>query len=192
MLTYLRPAIVMIVLFTVLTGIVYPLAVTGIAQLIVPSIANGSLVVRNGNVVGSKLIGQTFTGDGYFHGRPSAAGQNGYDAAASSGSNLGPISKKLMDRVTEAAKGLREQGATLVPADAVTASASGLDPDISPAYAEWQIDRIARARGWPTDRVRALVEAATDAPLFGLVGERKVNVLKLNLALDAEPQARSG
>lgn len=192
MFAHLRPAIVMTVLFTVLTGLLYPLAVTAVAQLALPSKANGSLVARGDAVVGSALIGQSFTDGRYFHGRPSAAGADGYDAGASSGSNLGPTSKKLIDRVTGAVSELKTQGAADVPADAVTTSASGLDPHISPAFAALQVDRIAKARGLDRARVELILARNTELPVFGIVGEPRVNVLRLNLALDAEPAAGAG
>ena len=182
---YLRPAVAMLGLMTVLTGLIYPLAMTGLTQVLLPGNANGSLIERDGKVVGSTRIGQVFTSDRYFHGRPSAAGQNGYDAAASSGSNLGPLSKKLMDRISGDVARLKSEGAGDVPADAVTASASGLDPNITPANASRQIARIAKARGVDADRVREIVRRHTEMPALGLLGEPRLNVLQLNLALDA-------
>ena len=184
MFNYIRPAVVLMVLFTLLTGVVYPLTMTAVAQLIVPSQANGSLVQHDGKAIGSALIGQRFTSDRYFHGRPSAAGKEGYDAMASSGSNLGPLSKTLMERVQADVAVLRSSGKGAVPADAVTASASGLDPDISPAYAALQIGRIATARRAPEARVRDIVNQQTSSPALGIAGEHRVNVLLLNLALD--------
>ena len=184
MFNYIRPAVVLMVLFTLLTGVVYPLTMTAVAQLIVPSQANGSLLQHDGKAIGSALIGQRFTSDRYFHGRPSAAGKEGYDAMASSGSNLGPLSKTLMERVGADVSVLRPSGKGVIPADAVTASASGLDPDISPAYAALQIARIATARRAPEARVRDIVNQQTSSPALGIVGEPRVNVLLLNLALD--------
>jgi potassium-transporting ATPase KdpC subunit len=184
MLSSARPAIVMMVLFTLLTGLAYPLAITGIAQLVFPAAANGSLVLRDKTVVGSALIGQNFADAKYFWPRPSAAG-NGYDAANSSGSNLGTTSKKLVARVTDSVATLKTAGlAAPLPADAVTASASGLDPHISPAYALAQAGRIASARALVLGDVEALVRAHTEGPLLGILGEPRVNVLELNLALD--------
>lgn len=192
MLTHLRPAIVVLAIFTLLTGVVYPLALTGFAQIALPGPANGSLVTRDGKVIGSSLIGQRFTSDAYFHGRPSAAGADGYDASASSGSNLGPTSKKLIDRVTADAASIEAAENGTVPADAVTSSASGLDPHISPAFAALQIDRVARARGLTAEQVRHLVAQHTQMPTFGVFGEPRVNVLELNLALDAAPHPPIG
>jgi K+-transporting ATPase ATPase C chain len=192
MFQHLRPAIVMLVAFTVLTGLAYPLAITGLAQVAMPSAANGSLIMKDGNVVGSALIGQTFANPAYFHGRPSAA-SNGYDASTSSGSNLGPITQKLLDRVKSSVDELRKEGIEgLLPVDAVTASASGLDPDISPETALLQVPRVAKARNVPEDRVRDLVSAHIESRALGVLGEPRVNVLRLNLALDAGLGGGSG
>ena len=181
----IRPALSMMVLFTILTGLIYPFAILGIGQAAFPAAANGSLVTREGSVVGSSLIGQPFADPRYFWPRPSAAG-NGYDAANSSGSNLGPTNQKLMDRIAETIASLRGTGIEgALPADAVTASGSGLDPDISPAYARAQIARVAASRSLPVETVDQLVAANTEAPALGFFGEPRVNVLKLNLALDA-------
>jgi K+-transporting ATPase ATPase C chain len=182
----LRPALVMTLLFAALLGVLYPLAMTGIGQVLLPAQSNGSIVRdAGGKPIGSTLIGQSFAGAGYFHGRPSAAGK-GYDGLSSSGSNLGPASKALVERVEGDVKTLRTDGAAgPLPADSVTASGSGLDPDISPAFARLQIARVAKARGLPEDQVRALVEKRIERPMIGFLGEERVNVLGLNLALDA-------
>lgn len=187
MLTHLRPALVMLALFTVLTGLAYPLAMTGIAQAFFPAQADGSAIVRDGAAVGSRLIGQTFTSDRYFWGRPSGAGE-GYNARASSGSNLGPTSQALADRLTEEAK---RYGVPIVdiPPELLTTSASGLDPHISPRAALFQAARIAAARSLPMADVQALIAQHTEQPALGIVGEARVNVLALNLALDERSAA---
>ena len=196
MLREIRPAIVVLVALTLITGLVYPLAMTGVAGLIFPRQAQGSLVERDGKVVGSELIGQVFTSDKYFHGRPSATTAPDpkdatktipapYNAANSGGSNLGPSNKALIDRVQGDIEALKKENpATPVPADMVTTSASGLDPHISPEAALFQVSRIAKARNMPEDRIRQLVEDNTEGRFLGLLGEPRVNVLLLNLALD--------
>jgi len=197
MLRHIRPTIVMLLVFSVLTGIAYPLAITGIAQVLFPWQANGSLVEQDGKVVGSALIGQNFIGEKYFHPRPSATTDTDpndatktipapYNAMSSGASNLGPTSKDLSERVkADVAKLHAENPNAPVPGDLVTTSASGLDPDISPAGALFQVPRVAKARNLPEDKVRALVEANTENRFVGLLGEPRVNVLALNLALDA-------
>ena len=183
----LRPALVLFFILTLVTGMAYPLLVTGAAQMLFPAQAAGSLIMRDGNVVGSELIGQNFSSLKYFWGRPSATGPMPYNAAASSGSNIGPLNPALTDAVKSRIEALRaaDPGNTAsVPVDLVTASASGLDPHISPAAAAYQAGRVAKARGLPADKVQAVVDAQTEAPLLGLIGEPRVNVLKLNLALD--------
>jgi K+-transporting ATPase ATPase C chain len=197
MLRELRPAIVMILCFTVLTGLAYPLAMTGIAQMVFPRQANGSLIEKGGKVIGSDLIGQNFEKPGYFHGRPSATTDTDpkdptktipapYNAANSAGSNAGPTSKALIERVQGDVKALKADNPNApIPVDLVTTSASGLDPDISPAAALFQVPRVARERGLPEQRVRDLVTSLTEGRFLGVIGEPRVHVLRLNMALDA-------
>ena len=184
-------AVLMTIVTTLLLGVVYPLVVTGVAQVVFPAKANGQLIERDGKMVGSRIIGQAFSSPGYFRSRPSAAG-TGYDAANSAGTNLGPTNKKLVDAVTAAADAAKQENpAVPVPVDLVTSSASGLDPHISPAAADFQVPRVARERGIPEDEVRRLVSMHSAGRQFGILGEPVVNVLELNLALDTEhPRAK--
>ncbi|MBY0613446.1 MAG: potassium-transporting ATPase subunit KdpC [Beijerinckiaceae bacterium] len=196
MMSHIRPALVMLILFTILTGIIYPLSLTGLAGAILAREAEGSLVEVNGQRVGSSLIGQTFVSERYFHGRPSATSAPDpadatktidapYNAGNSSGSNLGPIAQKLADRLKEDGEALRKAGiAGPLPADAITASASGLDPHISPAFALLQVASVAKARNLSETKVKELLDALIERPLLGLFGEPRVNVLRLNTALD--------
>jgi len=199
MMREIRPAIVVLIALTLITGLIYPLAMTGIAQVLFPYQANGSMIERDGKVVGSELIGQEFTSDKYFHGRPSATTAPDpkdptktvaapYNAANSGGSNLGPSNKALIDRVQgDIATLQKENPGTPVPVDLVTTSASGLDPEVSPEAALFQVPRIAKARKLPEARVRQIVNESTEGRFLGLLGEPRVNVLKLNIALDRLP-----
>ncbi len=189
MTTFIRrvvwPAFALLVMMTLLTGAAYPAVVTAVAQVAFPHQAHGSMIVVDGKAIGSSLIGQAFSDDRYFWGRPSAAGADGYDASSSAGSNLGPTSRALIDRITMEVDRLRAaNGGGPVPVDLVTASASGLDPDISPAAAEYQVARVARARTMSEDDVRAAVARHTQQPMLGFLGEPRVTVLELNLDLD--------
>jgi K+-transporting ATPase ATPase C chain len=188
MLRELKPALILLLLLTVITGLIYPLVVTGIAQTIMSHPANGSLIERDGKAIGSELIGMPFAGPTYFWSRPSATSPYAYNASASSGSNQGPTNPALTDAVTARIKALRDAdpgNTASVPVDLVTASGSGLDPHISPAAAQYQINRVAKARGMDSSKVQALVAQYTEARQFSFLGEPRVNVLKLNLALDA-------
>ena len=192
MIANLRPAIVSMVLFTALLGLAYPLGVTGLAQALFPAQAGGSLI-RNasGEIIGSRWIGQNFKDDAYLRPRPSAAGKDGYDASSSSGSNLGPLNEDLAARIKTDAEALRAESKAPIPVDAVTSSASGLDPHVSPANAARQVPRIAAARKAPAAEVQAVIAANTEGSTLGLLGEPRVNVLAVNLALDARwPRAQ--
>jgi K+-transporting ATPase ATPase C chain len=189
MIKHLKPAIILFVLLSVLTGIIYPAVVTGLAQFLFPYQAHGSLITdKNGKLIGSRLIGQSFSSPGYFWGRPSATGPAPYNAGASSGSNLGPTNPTLADAVKariEALKAADPDNKAPVPVDLITASGSGLDPHISPAAADYQINRVAKARHMKPEKLRALVEANTESRQWGFLGEPRINVLRLNLVLDA-------
>jgi K+-transporting ATPase ATPase C chain len=188
MIAHFRPCLILFVLFTLLTGVAYPALITVIAQTVFHHQANGSVIVQDGKAVGSELIGQTFDDPSYFWGRPSATGPTGYNAAASSGSNLGPTNPALLDAIkarVEAIRVAHPDQSIPVPVDLVTASASGLDPHISPAAAEFQVGRVALARNLSEDKVRELIASNTEGRSFGVLGEPRVNVLRLNLALEA-------
>jgi K+-transporting ATPase ATPase C chain len=187
MLQQLAPALRMTLFLTLLTGLIYPGIVTGLCQVLFAHQANGSLITQNGHVIGSKLLGQNFSKPEYFHPRPSAAGNDGYDPTASSGSNLGPTSQKLVDRMKASADQFHKENPTYtgaIPADAITASGSGLDPDITIANAQAQAARIAQARAAKVDQIQSLIAAQTENRDLGFLGEARVNVLGLNLALD--------
>ena len=185
-----RPAISILVLFTVITGVIYPFAVTGVSQIAMPNLANGSLIIRDGKIIGSELIGQPFAAPEYFWSRPSATSAKPYDAAGSGGSNLGPTNPALIDAIKSRVETLRageskaSGSTTAIPVDLVTASGSGLDPHISAAAAEYQVARVAAARKLTVEQVRTLVSKNTEMPLLGFIGEARVNVLRLNLALN--------
>src|SRR5579862_1771405 len=187
MLSQIRPAILITLILTVITGLIYPFVITGVAQVLFPHQANGSLTMVNGQAVGSDLIGQNFAKPEYFHPRPSAAGDKGYDGMASGGSNLAPTNPALQKRLVESAAAFRKENPTFagaIPADAITASASGLDPHISPDSAFAQCDRVAQTRSLPLERVRDLVQSHIEGRQLGFLGEPRVNVLLLNMALD--------
>jgi K+-transporting ATPase ATPase C chain len=185
----ISPGLRINIFLTLVLGVIYPLAITGICQVVFPRQANGSLIVANGNVIGSELVGQNFTKPEYFQPRPSAAGNDGYDATASGGSNYGPTNQKLIDRVKASVDKFRKENPDFqgpIPADLVTASASGLDPHLSPDSVLAQVPRVAKARGISGDRLNQLVAQLTEPPDLGLLGEARINVLKLNLALDRQ------
>jgi potassium-transporting ATPase KdpC subunit len=185
----MKNAFLLLLVMTIFTGVAYPLAVTAVSQIFFPDQANGSLIKKDNEVVGSLLIAQNFTSPGYFYARPSGAGDDGYDAANSAGTNLGPTSKKLMDSIQQQAADFRQANGlnaeAIVPADAVTSSGSGLDPDISIPNAVLQINRVARERGMSAEEVENVVKECSEHPLLGILGEEKANVLKMNLILDS-------
>jgi len=187
MLSELKPAILITVIFTIITGLIYPFAITGLSQVLFPHQAKGSLITANGKVIGSSLIGQNFSKPEYFHPRPSAAGDKGYDGMASGGTNLSPTNPALQKKLTDSADAFRKENPSFsgaIPADAITTSASGLDPHISPDTALAQVDRVAKARNLPVEQVRSLVQSHIEGRQLGFLGEPRVNVLLLNLALD--------
>jgi len=195
MFNQLIPAFRMILVVTVLTGLIYPALVTGVTHVVFPNQAAGSLIEKDGKVIGSKLIGQNFSKPIYFSPRPSAAGNDGYDATSSSGSNFGPTNQKLVDRMKAAGEKFRKENPAFsgpIPADLTTASASGLDPDISPASAYAQVPRVAQARGVDEQQVRELIDKSTEGRTMGLLGDPRVNVLLLNLAMDEKLPAKNG